>query len=83
MVERPGEILTLDFVSKFEPTVGTTHQQCLVLVDKFSRFTFLQGCYVSITARETAEIFLKRIVPILGMPTKVISDRGPQFSSVL
>ena len=83
IAEYPGHILTLDFVSKFTPEERTGHQQCLVLVDKFSRFTFLQGCHLTVSTRQTAEIFFKRIVPILGIPSKVISDRDPQFSSVL
>ena len=83
IAEYPGQILTLDFVSKFEPAINTGHQQCLVFVDKFSRFVFLQGCSITITAAQTAEIFLSRIIPILGIPSKVISDRGPQFSSAL
>ena len=40
----PGKILTLDFVSKFTPAAKTGNQQCLVFVNKFSRFTFLNGC---------------------------------------
>ena len=29
----------------------------------------------------TARLFLKRVIPILGVPQIVISDRGPQFSA--
>ena len=79
----PGEILTLDFVSKFTPAAKTGNQQCLVFVDKFSRFTFLNGCPMTISARGTAEIFLQRIIPILGVPKKIISDRGTQFTASL
>ena len=81
--EYPGQILTLDFVSKFASAVGSSHQQCLVLVDKFSRFVFLQGCHLTVTAQETAEIFLRQVISILGVPSKVILDRGPQFTSAL
>ena len=79
----PGEVLTLDFVSKFAPAKRTKHQQCVVAIDKFSRFTFLKGCSLSITAKETAAFLLERVFPVLGIPKKVISDRGPQFTAVL
>ena len=83
VAREPGHIVTLDFVSKFTPAAVTSHQQCLVLVDKFSRFVFLEGCPVSVTARDTALYFLRRIIPILGVPRKVISDRGPQFTALV
>ena len=83
LASEPGQIVTLDFVSKFEPAEGTGHQQCIVIVDKFSRFVFFEGCPMEVTAQRTAELFCKRIVPVLGVPRKVISDRGPQFTAAL
>ena len=83
LASEPGQIVTMDFVSKFAPAAGTGHQQCLVLVDKFSRFVFLEGCPLEISAQRTTELFCKRIVPLLGVPQKVISDRGPQFTAEL
>ena len=75
LASEPGQIVTLDFVSKFEPAEGTGHQQCMVIVDKFSRFVFFEGCPIEVTAQRTAELFCKRIVLVLGVPHKVISDR--------
>ena len=34
------------------------------------------------SARETAELFLQHVFRLHGLPTDVISDRGPQFTSV-
>ena len=81
VASEPGQIVTLDFVSKFTPADKTKHDQCLFCIDKFSKFTFLQGCLSSIDAPMTARLFLKRVIPILGVPQIVISDRGPQFSA--
>ena len=80
---RPGEIISLDFVSKFAPAHETGHQQCLVIADKFSRFTILEGCPLEVSAAQTAAIFAKRVFPIFGFPDKVLSDRGPQFTASL
>ena len=76
-----GDIVTLDFMSKFVSARGTGYQQCLIIVDKFSRFVCLQGCSISIDAQETARLFLARVLPIFGVLRKVISDRGPQFTA--
>ena len=81
LAEYPWHIVTLDFVSKFAPAARTNNNQCLVIVDKFSKYTFLEACYTTIDAKETARIFVKRVVAPFGVPKVVISDRGPQFSS--
>ena len=83
LATQPGEIITLDFVSKFAPANLTRHMQCLVLTDKFSRFVMLEGCPLECSAEEAARIFIKRVIPLFGFPIKVISDRGPQFTAIL
>ena len=76
-----SKVVTLDFVSKFAPASIMGHQQCLVIVDKFSRFVCFQGYSTAVNAQETARLFLARVLPIFGVPRKVISDRGPQFTA--
>ena len=68
LARAPGEIVTLDFVSKFAPAKKTKHQQCIVAIDKFTRFTFLRGCSLSVSARETATFLLERVFLVLGIP---------------
>ena len=79
---RPGHTITLDFVSKFTPAEKTQHDQCLVMVDKFSKFVMLKGCRNTISAEETARLFHEKVFPLFGAPRVVISDRGPQFSAL-
>ena len=83
VAEYPWHIVTMDFVSRFTPASQTQNNQCLVIVDKFSKYTILEGCHTNIDAKETARIFIKRVVSPFGVPKVVISDRGPQFSSVV
>ena len=80
-VSRPGHTITLDYVSKFTPAEKTQHDQCLVMVDKFSKFVMLKGCRESISAEETARLFHEKVFPLFGAPRVVLSDRGPQFSA--
>ena len=77
------EILTIDLVSKFKPAIDTHHEQYLDIVDKFSRYSMLQGCPIGITSRKLARILLARAITLFGVPHKVISDRRPQFTAEL
>ena len=83
LASRPWQIVTMDFVGHFhaDRTHGYTH--CLVIVDKFTKFTLLEAVPESVTAAHTADIFLRRVVAIFGVPRVVISDRGPQFTARL
>ena len=83
LTSSPGKIIMLDLVSKFAPAAGTFHCQCIVITDKFSRFVMMEGCHMEVSAADVAQIFLHRVLPLFGVPLKVISDRGPQFSTAL
>ena len=83
LAQHPWHIVTMDFVSKFATVPHTRHNQCLVIIDKFSKYTILEGCHTSIDAKDTARIFIKRVIAPFGVPKVVISDRGPQFSSAV
>ena len=83
LAQKPWQIVTLDLVGKFAPAVDSGYTHCLVIVDKFSKFTLLEAVPESITSEATADTFLKRVVSIFGVPSIVISDRGPQFAAKL
>ena len=83
LAERPWQIVTLDLIGKFAPAENTLNTHCLVMVDKFSKFVILEAVPEMLTATQTAEIFLRHVVSVFGMPSIVISDRGTQFSARL
>ena len=80
-VEEPWEILTLDFISGLPPDTDNQHTDCLVIVDKFTKWVVAAPCRANPTTEETAEIFLNEVVYVFGIPKVVISDRGSQFVS--
>jgi hypothetical protein len=41
----------------------------------------LEPCNKTITAKQTADAFIRRVFANYGLPDKLISDRGPQFAS--
>ena len=77
----PWHTITLDFVGKFTPSCNSDKTHCLVIVDKFSKYVILELVYESVTAKDTADIFIRRVISEHGVPTRVISDRGPQFTA--
>ena len=53
------------------------------MVDKFSKYTILEPVFEEISAQDTAEILIRRVVAEFGVPAKVISERGPQFTATV
>ena len=83
VASRPWQRVTIDLVGKFALAAGTPNNTCLVIVDKFSKYTILEGVPENIDTQMTANIFIKRVVAVWGVPAVVISDRGPQFTAQL
>ncbi|PNX92555.1 retrotransposon-related protein, partial [Trifolium pratense] len=73
------EDLSLDFITGLPKSKG--FEAILVVVDrlsKYSHFLLLKHPY---TAKSVAELFVKEIVRLHGVPLSIISDRDPLFVS--
>jgi len=57
------------------------HDGILVIVDRFSKMARYIPISMNITAQGVAKISWDRVFKDVGLPRKVISDRGPQFMS--
>ena len=73
------EIITMDFITDLPTSKG--YDSLLVVVDRLSKATILAPCNKTITAKETSQLYIDHIWKRTGLPKKVISDRGPQFTS--
>ena len=78
----PWEVVTVDFVSGFAPTVRK-HTAICVICDRFTRMMHAEPCKDHATAKETAKIMIRRLFAVHGCPRVLISDRGTQFDSEL
>ena len=76
LAQRPWQIITMDLVGKFCPAEGSGHTYCLVIIDKFSKFVILEPVAETLSADQTAKIFLRRVVSIFGILSVVITDQG-------
>ena len=77
--DRPWSSVSLDFLTDLPQSEGMT--VILVVVDRFSKMSHFIPMPRIPDAEETAKAFIREIVRLHGLPSEVISDRGPQFVS--
>ena len=77
---RPWSHISLDFVTGLPTSKG--HTVVLTIVDRFSKLAHFIPLAKLPSARETAELALHHVFRLHGLPTDVVSDWGPQFTSV-
>ncbi|CAI7839790.1 unnamed protein product [Closterium sp. NIES-53] len=78
--EQPWQVVSLDFITGLPPT-NAGHDAILVVIDKFSKMGHFIPTYTTARTEETAQLFLKHIISQHGIPTTLISDRDPKFTS--
>jgi transposase InsO family protein len=73
------QAITMDFVTDLPESRNA--DSMFVVVDRFSKAIVITPCRKSITAEETAQLYMDHVWRRTGLPRQVISDRGPQFAS--
>ena len=76
---RPWSNIALDFVTGLPPSRGNT--TILTIIDRFSKAAHFVALPGLPSARETAELMVSQVFRIHGIPSDIVSDRGPQFIS--
>ncbi|KAI2667139.1 Transposon Tf2-9 polyprotein [Labeo rohita] len=76
---RPWSHIALDFVTALPPSQGNT--VVLTVVDRFSKAVHFIPLPKLPSAKETAVAVIDHVFRLHGLPTDVVSDRGPQFVS--
>ena len=76
---RPWSHVALDFVSGLPPSQGNT--VILTVVDRFSKGVHLVALPKLPSASETADLMMRHVFRLHGLPKDIVSDRGPQFVS--
>ncbi|CAI7925897.1 unnamed protein product [Closterium sp. NIES-53] len=78
--EQPWQVVSSDFITGLPPT-NAGHDAILVVIDKFSKMGHFIPTHTTTRTEETAQLFLKHIISQHGIPTTLISDRDPKFTS--
>ena len=84
-VHAPLELVHVDFTS-VESTMELNKlpsiKNVLVIMDHFMRYT-LAVMTKDQTAKTIAKVLFERFIMVFGMPAKLLSDQGANFTSVL
>ena len=76
---RPWSHIAMDFVTGLPASRGNT--VILTIVDRFSKSVHFVALSKLPTALMTAELLVDHVVRLHGIPSDIVSDRGPQFVS--
>ena len=76
---RPWSHIALDFVTGLPPSGGNT--VVLTIIDRFSKAAHFIALPKLPSAWETADLLVQNVFRIHGLPSDIVSDRGPQFTS--
>ena len=69
----------MDLVTDLPVCCG--HDSIFVVVDRLTKCLVLTPCSKTVTAPQLAQLFKDRVFSRFGMPTSIISDRDPRFTS--
>ncbi|GJP56566.1 hypothetical protein CLOM_g15622 [Closterium sp. NIES-68] len=77
---RSWQQMMMDFVTGL-PTGSSSNNAILVVVDRLTKMAHFAACKTTITAEQTTKLLLTNIMRLPGIPSAIISDRDPRFTS--
>jgi transposase InsO family protein len=79
----PWTDLTLDFITELPKGTyqGQSYDSILVVVDRFTKMSHYIPTRSTMKASDLAEVFLREIIRLHGVPESIVSDRGTLFTS--
>ncbi|KAL2891726.1 Retrotransposable element Tf2 155 kDa protein type 1 [Ceratocystis lukuohia] len=75
--ERAWRDISVDFITHLPKSNG--YDAILVIVDRLTKMRHLVPCHGNCNAEDTARLYLKNVWKLHGLPSTIVSDRGPQF----
>ncbi|MBW0525583.1 hypothetical protein O181_065298 [Austropuccinia psidii MF-1] len=75
----PWICLSMDFITQLP--LFNSFDSILVIVDRFSNMAVFIPTMSSVTSLDLAHLFIKNIFSKHGLPSTIVSDRGPLFVS--
>ena len=72
--------ITMDFVVGL-PLIGRRHDSVWVVVDRLTKSAHFLPVRTDYSLDKLAELYIKEIVRLHGIPVSIISDRDPRFTS--
>ena len=77
--DTPFTSIAMDFIVKLP--LSESYNTILTITDTFSKASIFIPCNKSINAENMAKLYTTYILPHYGLPTRIISDQDPHFTS--
>ena len=77
--DRPWQSISMDFVTGLPWLEGW--DTIWVVVDRLTKTRHLIACRSNIDVKGLADLFLRHVFSLHGLPDSIVSDRGPQFAA--
>ena len=77
--EGPWQVITADLITGLPRSEG--FDAIAVVVDHFTKQVHLSPTKGTLTAEGLADLYIRDVFKLHGIPQQVISDRGPQFAA--
>ena len=74
------EEISMDFIVGL-PRTSNGYDSIWIVVDRFTKVAHFIPVKTTYTGAKLAELYMSRIVCLHGVPKKIVSDRGTQFTS--
>ena len=78
--DTPFTSIAMDFIVKLP--LSESYDTILMITDTFSKASIFIPCNESINAENTAKLYATYVLPHYRLPTRIISDRDPRFTSI-
>jgi hypothetical protein len=78
--DRKWEVITMDFITGL-PRTNKKHDSIMVVVEKLTEASHFVPVKTTHTMTNIAEIFMKEIVRLHGIPRTIVSDKDTKFTS--
>jgi hypothetical protein len=73
------EVVTMDFITKL-PRTRKQHDSIMVVVDKLTNAAHFIRVKLTHKVAKLANIYLKEVARLHGMPKTIVSDRDPKIT---
>jgi hypothetical protein len=80
ILKKKWEVITMDFITGL-PRMNKKHDSIMVVVEKLTEASHFVPMKTMHTATNIAEIFMKEISRLHGIPRTIVSNRDTKFTS--
>jgi hypothetical protein len=80
ILEWKWEVVTMDFITKLPRTLKQ-HESIMVVVDKITKAMHFIPIRLTHKATNIADIYMRAIARLHGIPKTLVSERDPKFTS--